>query len=69
MFEKDKKTICIPFYADNNMTLGKIVRTSPKHFSLYKYFKVFDTIHRGKMEQILISYGIPNETVKAIMML
>ena len=25
MFEKDKKTICIPFYADNNMTLGKIV--------------------------------------------
>ena len=25
MFEKDKKTICVPFYADNNMTLGKIV--------------------------------------------
>ncbi len=25
MFEKDKKIICIPFYADNNMTLGKIV--------------------------------------------
>ena len=25
MFEKDKKIVCIPFYADNNMTLGKIV--------------------------------------------
>ena len=25
IFEKDKKTICIPFYTDNNMTLGKIV--------------------------------------------
>ncbi len=25
MFEKDKKMICIPFYADNNITLGKIV--------------------------------------------
>ena len=25
MFEKDKKTVCMPFYADNNITLGKIV--------------------------------------------
>ena len=25
MFEKDKKNICIPFYADNNITLGKII--------------------------------------------
>ena len=25
MFEKDKKNVCIPFYADNNITLGKIV--------------------------------------------
>ena len=25
MFEKDKKAVCMPFYADNNITLGKIV--------------------------------------------
>ena len=27
------------------------------------------TIYRGKMEQILLAYGIPKETVTAIMML
>ena len=29
----------------------------------------FDSIHRGKMEQILLAYGLPKETVIAIMML
>ena len=32
------------------------------------FSKVFDSIHRGKMEQILLSYGLPKETVAAIMM-
>ena len=27
-----------------------------------------DSIHRGKMEQILLAYGLPKETVAAIMM-
>ena len=31
--------------------------------------KTFDSIHRGKMDQILLSYGIPKETVAAIMIL
>ena len=31
--------------------------------------KAFDSIHRGKMEQILLAYGQPKETVAAIMML
>ena len=31
--------------------------------------KAFDSIHRGKMEQILLAYGLPEETVAAIMML
>ena len=26
----------------------------------------FDSIHRGKMEQILLAYGLPKETVTAI---
>ena len=29
----------------------------------------FDSIHRGKMEQILVAYGLPKETVATIMML
>ena len=29
----------------------------------------FDFIHRGKIEQILLTYGLPKETVTAIMML
>ena len=33
------------------------------------FTKAFDSIHRGKMEQILLAYGLPNETVAAIMML
>ena len=33
------------------------------------FSKAFDSIHRGKMEQILLAYGIPKETVNAIMML
>ena len=31
--------------------------------------KAFDSIHRRKMENILTAYGIPEETIKAIMML
>ena len=33
------------------------------------FTKAFDSIHRGKMEQILLAYGLPKETVSAIMML
>ncbi len=31
--------------------------------------KAFDSIHRGKMELILLAYGLPKETVAAIMIL
>ena len=33
------------------------------------FTKAFDSIHRGKMEQILLAYGIPKETVAAKMIL
>ena len=33
------------------------------------FTKAFDFIHRGKMEQILLAYGLPKETVTAIMIL
>ena len=35
---------------------------------LFDFTKAFDSIHRGKMEQILLAYGLPKETVEAIMM-
>ena len=33
------------------------------------FSKAFDSIHRGQMQKILLAYGIPDETVSAIMML
>ena len=33
------------------------------------FTKAFNSIHRGKMEQILLAYGIPKETVAAITIL
>ena len=33
------------------------------------FSKAFDSIDRRKMEQILLDYGLPKETVVAIMML
>ena len=33
------------------------------------FTKVFDSIHRGKMEKILLPYGLPEETVAAITIL
>ena len=33
------------------------------------FTKALDTIHKGKMEQILLAYGIPKETVAAITIL
>ena len=33
------------------------------------FFKAFDSIHRGKMEQLLLANGLSKETITAIMML
>ena len=33
------------------------------------FAKAFDSIHRGKMEQILLTYSLPKETIAAIKML
>ena len=33
------------------------------------FTKAFDSIHRGKMELILLAYGLPKETIAAIMIL
>ena len=36
---------------------------------LVDFTKAFDSIHRGKMEQIRLTYGLPKETVAVIMIL
>ena len=33
------------------------------------FSKAFDSIHRGKMEQILLAYSLPKETIAPIMIL
>ena len=33
------------------------------------FSKTFDSIHKGKIEQLLLTYGFPKETVAAVMML
>ena len=33
------------------------------------FSKAFDSIHRGNMEQILLVYGLPKDTITAIIML
>ena len=47
------------------------VRAKNLHSTLLfvDFTKAFDSIHRGKMEQILLAYGIPKETVAAITIL
>ena len=37
--------------------------------SFIDFSKAFDSIHRGKMKQILLAYGLPKETIAAIMIL
>ena len=34
-----------------------------------EFSKAFDSIRRGKMQQMLLTYGLPKETIAAIMML
>ena len=67
-------------FRKNRSTVGQILTVrriiegiSSKNLTATLLFvdfsKAFDSIHRGQMEKILLAYGIPNETVQAIMML
>ena len=48
---------------------GVRAKTYRRHYYLSDFTKAFDSIHRGKMEQILLAYGLPQETVAAIAIL
>ena len=45
---------------------GVQAKNLPATLLFVDFTKAFDSIHRGKMEQILIAYGLPKETVAAI---
>ena len=57
------------------MTLRRILegirakKTYWRHYYLSSLPKAFDSIHGGKMEQILLAYGLPKETVAVITIL
>ena len=56
------------------LTISRIlegVRTKNVQVTLLfvDFTKAFDFLHRGKMEQILLAYGLPKETVGAITIL
>ena len=48
---------------------GIWTKNLPATILFVDFTKAFHSIHRGKMEQILLAYGIPKETVSAIMIL
>ena len=56
---------------NNRLNIGRCL--DKKHLvvtlSSVEFSKVFESIHRGKMEQIILAYGLPKETVAIIMML
>ena len=56
------------------MTIRRILegvraKNLPATLLFVEFTKAFDSIHRGKMEQILLAYGLPKETVAALTIL
>ena len=47
---------------------GVCVKNLEATILFVNFAKAFDSIHRGKMEQILFAYSLPRETIAAIMM-
>ena len=48
---------------------GLRAKNLPATILFVDFAKAFDSIHRGKMEQVLLAYGLPKETVVAITIL
>ena len=51
------------------LTIRRTMQVRARNLLFVDFSQVFDSIHREKMEQILLAYGLPKQTVTAIMML
>ena len=62
------------FLTSQILTIRRILegvhsKNLPATILFVDFTKAFDSIHRGKMKQILFTYSLPKETIAAIMML
>ena len=53
----------------NGFRTNRSTKNLPATLLFIDFPKAFDSIHRGKMKEILSAYGIPKETVDAIMIM
>ena len=64
-----KKSVTSQILTIRRIIEGARAKTPQATILFFDFTKAFDSIHRGKMEKILLAYGLPKETVAAIMML
>ena len=57
------------YVSQNRILEGVRAKNLQATLQFVDFTKAFDSIHRGKMEQILLAYGLPKETVAAIKIL
>ena len=72
--QKKKWTYAVLYFFKEKLRLfierdGVRAKNLPATLLFVNFTKAFDSIHRGKMEQILLAYGLPKETVAAITIL
>ena len=67
-FQRNRSTIS-QIFTIHQILEGVHAKNLEATISFVNFTKAFDSIHRGKMEQILITYSLPKETVTAIMIL
>lgn len=70
-FRKNRSTVAQILTANVVRRIIEGVRTKNLQAALLllHFSKAFDSVHSGKLEKILLAYGIPSETVAATMML
>ena len=56
-------------FNNSNLLEGVCAKSLKATLLFVDFFKAFDSIHRRKIEQILLAYGLPKETIATIMML
>ena len=63
---RQKRTTVVQILEIRRILEGIKDNNLPAIFTFIDFKKAFDSIHRGKMAKVLISYGIPDKLVDAI---